>query len=92
MTRYIDADALEKAIADLPYGYRGMVRGIIAEQPTADVRENRKGKWIYCDDESISYRCSECGKHQYGSFSEIFSGEFRFCPNCGAEMRGDTDA
>lgn len=50
-----------------------------------------KGKWVHCDDGSISYRCSLCGKHQYGNYSEIFSGEFYFCPNCGADMRGEED-
>ena len=48
--------------------------------------ERKTGKWIHFDDGSASYRCSICGKHQYGNYSEIFSGEFHFCPNCGARM------
>lgn len=48
--------------------------------------ERKKGEWIHCDDGSVSYRCSVCGKHAYGNYSEIFSGEYHYCPNCGAEM------
>lgn len=32
--RLIDADRLLKDIADFPYGYRGMIKAVIANQPT----------------------------------------------------------
>ena len=48
--------------------------------------ERKKGKWInrslnilYPDWER--YTCSVCGKHSYN---------YDFCPNCGADMRGNT--
>ena len=47
MSRLIDADELINAIADFPYGYRGMIKNVIAEQPTV---EERKGKWIPCSE------------------------------------------
>lgn len=55
----------------------------LSDMTTADVRENVKGEWIRCeDDEWIHYECSVCG--------EIIHHEtLNFCPNCGAEMRGD---
>ena len=34
--RLIDADALLKAIVDFPYGYRGMIKSVIDNQPTID--------------------------------------------------------
>ena len=40
--RLIDADALIKAIADFPYGYRGMIKNVIAEQPTIHSEQ----RWI----------------------------------------------
>ena len=42
-----------------------------------------KGKWIYQfrDSENEEYRCSVCGFPQ-----EI---KQNFCPNCGADMRGE---
>lgn len=64
------------------------------EEMAEDLAEpvRMKGRWVHCDDGSISYRCSLCGKHQYGNYSEIFSGEFHFCPNCGASMsEGEED-
>ena len=46
--------------------------------PTADVRENVRGKWLHF---ARSDECSVCGydtgKYEMGS---------KFCPNCGAEM------
>jgi len=54
--------------------------------PAADVVEQKIGKWIIDETESASWFCSECGKHAYGCFSEIYSGEYHYCPNCGARM------
>lgn len=44
-----------------------------------------KGCWKH-DDESPSYYCSSCGRHAYGAFSEIYTGEYKYCPFCGAQM------
>lgn len=60
----------------------------------ADVLENVKGQWLdYCDNPIKSYfdgrysaHCSVCGYHpEYEE--EMHSANF--CPNCGADMRGD---
>lgn len=60
----------------------------LEEQPTADVVERKRGKWI---DETFKpwglvhhpYKCDQCGEH-----SEADSD---FCPNCGADMREEQD-
>ena len=47
---------------------------------------SRKGHWIAHSDGGIwikYYECSECHKHK--------SEKTDFCPNCGADMRGDTE-
>ena len=49
--------------------------------PAADVRENRRGKWKPYLPEGLRYQCSECGSRY-----EI---PWHFCPNCGADMRGE---
>ena len=58
--------------------------------PTADVRENVKGKWVEQPDEPFasSYCCSNCKEQAtvdlYGEY--VFS---NYCPHCGADMRGE---
>lgn len=44
------------------------------------------GKWIGSDDFDEYYRCSECGKGE-----TQFGRLYRYCPWCGARMRGDED-
>ena len=48
----------------------------------------RKGHWIYTGDYITDgmLKCSECG------FEHDVSERFLYCPNCGADMGGDTDA
>ena len=46
----------------------------------------KKGKWIW-DDEG--YHCSECFFHAHGNTLECLDGTYSFCPNCGADMRGE---
>ena len=58
----------------------------IDELPTYDVQEVRHGKWIW-DDEG--YHCSECFYHAYGETGEVLSGNWHYCPNCGAKMEGE---
>lgn len=58
----------------------------LKEHPAANVVEQKQGHWIEEDDGSLFYRCSVCGKAQGGNFTEIWMGEFHFCPNCGSSM------
>ena len=54
--------------------------------PAADVAERKTGKWIGGE----LGHCSCCG-HE-GCASDIWNnGKIMFCPNCGADMRGDSD-
>ena len=51
---------------------------VLKRVPTAE----RKGHWIdiACGSASL-WKCSECG--------ELFLEDFYYCPNCGADMRGE---
>ena len=64
------------------------VKAELEEAPTA--QERKKGKWIrldeYPDDESL--KCSECGVVLEDWVMGAF---FNYCPNCGADMRGEED-
>jgi len=67
----------------------------IQSLPAADVRMIVRGEWIkeikhHKDDEQeFNYediRCSHCGvRRRIGWYGA------NFCPNCGADMRGDSD-
>ena len=62
--------------------------------------ERKRGKWVFYEDRAPvwdiagektwarEYKCSECGFVH--SVIEDF-GQYTFCPNCGADMRGETD-
>lgn len=47
--------------------------------------ERKKGKWIECEEDwrhqIVWWRCSECNYN--------VSAHYNFCPNCGADMRGE---
>ena len=55
---------------------------------TTDRTEYKRGKWIESSDLDMAwgkepYTCSNCGRRQ--------KWESNFCPNCGADMRGEND-
>lgn len=59
---------------------------VVIGLPSADVRENVRGKWIDVDpygDSGLAFKCSECEK--------ISIRDTNYCPNCGADMRGGSE-
>lgn len=91
MPRYVDADELWLQIdkqESFEQGrnrayYKGLrdAKNILNEQPTANVVEPKKGRWMRRD--SSLFRCSECGR-----FSPT---KENFCPTCGADMREEKE-
>lgn len=93
-----------EAISKLPVkvdnlGYTWMIAGDVLKQinDISSVESERKGKWIkipeFCGDDISGFvdnhfSCSECKKE-----AEINSWGFYilsdFCPNCGANMKGE---
>lgn len=53
----------------------------ISDVPSAEVRENVRGKWNR--NGQTAYTCSNC------SAICSFGNSYRFCPWCGADMRGE---
>ena len=97
MKRYIDANKLKKSLY-IPYtSIIKISEAIMAQidaQQTANVRENVKGEWIKRIDhldygliEFEGFECSLCGVKIWKDDYENV--EFKFCPNCGADMRGN---
>lgn len=74
------------------------VKELIDLQPTADVRENVRGEWIEDNprEKSMMWRCSVCGRiAYYPTIGERKSYKkhcgYNYCPNCGADMRGEVN-
>ena len=86
MPRYIDADELLALIPTIEDEYK-YCRKIINNMPTADVREVVRGEWISKWHPIFKTElpiCSACNSYT------VFD-SWNFCPNCGADMRGDTE-
>ena len=84
MSRYIDADELKKVFRDGYEAFAETLCEIVDAQPTVDVVERKQGKNISED----GFLCSVC---TFGDFGGFHGYEPNFCPNCGAEMRGEED-
>lgn len=82
MNRYIDADKLQETFKELHGGKRSL---LIDTEPTADVRENVKGEWMIGKG---VINCSACKKCSWSMSFEDLVKSFKYCPNCGADMRG----
>lgn len=72
-------------VIKIPEEYYKAIKEIPVEQSSADMLIIRsgtplpKGHWI----DGV---CSECG---YIGDEEVFGGKFKYCPACGAVMRGE---
>ena len=75
MEALLDPEDVVSAIENLPF-----------EQP-----ERKKGKWIEVDDPDnrISGRCSICDWEALLYETDVVGMDY--CPNCGADMRGESD-
>lgn len=103
MPRYIDADLLMKelGITDpdcvkcewgsklFPYCTRDGdfvdACDAICDAPTADVVERKKGKWRL--NKEGNWACPFC---EFDPYHDNMKG-MNYCPNCGAELRGEED-
>ena len=87
MSRYIDADKIPWT--DLIDNLNSNIKVLVTfaekvnRMPIADVRENVRGEWIRRKD---TIQCSQC-KAKWIDHTYLIE-TFRFCPNCGADMRG----
>lgn len=105
MSDLISREAAIEAIDDLPNCYNGYsdtydkayIIGVLEELPTIDVPERKVGKWIKDGVAYSLYKCSACndfctvaGWADCIPKEQMYKG-FKFCPNCGAKMRGEED-
>ena len=63
------------------------INAIAALPPT----EPKKGKWIKVGRWGRVYKCNQCGNFLDFDGVNAGRGSTNFCPNCGADMRGEQD-
>ena len=81
-----------------PWVYKeNAVEAIQMIEPIPSAQPNR-GKWIYCEDsmaDSVDgYRCDHCGffvPWDYTHKSIDYIKSYKYCPYCGADMRGEQE-
>lgn len=58
------------------------MQGFIKQLPAADVQPVDYAEWVCHEPEiGLYYSCSRCGHN-------ALQGMYKFCPNCGARMKG----
>ena len=86
-------DAIQKRADEIDSVYSAFWEGlkiaqdVVKKVPSAE-SERRKGKWIDTTWKH-TYKCSECGNFLEFHGVNAGRGDANFCPNCGADMRGD---
>jgi len=85
----IDATWFEPSYTD-PLNVLTEVRDRLKALPSAQP-ERKKGKWIEAYDpfNRISGRCSVCGWEAHLYEDDVVG--MNYCPNCGADMRGEQE-
>ena len=63
---------------------------VLDNLPIADVQPVKRGRWLH--DRKAQWKCSECGNFLDFDGLNCGRGTAFFCPNCGADMRGDENA
>ena len=89
MSDYISRQAAIDEVTNMTDIMNDTAKGVLRERlrklPPADVKPVKRGKWIayYHGGTAFSYSCNQC----------LHSATERgnFCPNCGADMRGEND-
>lgn len=67
----------------------GRIREAIEQLPSAQ-KERMRGRWVPVTNGRGGYECDQC--HNYApSYQDGVEWLSDFCPNCGADMRGNTD-
>lgn len=88
--RPIDAIGLKQAlVVSAILEDKKTIEQIIDEQPTIEP-EHKTGHWVYRPEwskYSDVWSCSECGEKT--SQSVMGEPRFKYCPMCGAKMKGD---
>ena len=89
-------DAIQQRADRVDSVYSAFWEGLIIAQdivkniPSAEP-ERKRGKWVYKPNEydDNTYECSQCGEPWTLIDGTPEENNMKFCPNCGAELRGE---
>lgn len=63
--------------------------------PSVKPQEQKIGHWVkYCRPRcgEQHYKCTSCGYYiNFGQWGELYTKEFKYCPNCGSKMEGEIE-
>ena len=101
MAEYIEREALDRAICRNRKHFKDesdfdQIGIIVMTAPAADVVEVRHGEWLPSRNGVNPIRCGKCNmpalfvqeQDGFGGFG-FYRCPSNYCPNCGADMRGD---
>lgn len=85
MSGYIEKDALLEIFKALKWDASC---SIVEDMPTADVRENEYGEWMYKPEiyDEDTWECSKCGEPWTLNYGTPQENNMNYCPNCGAKI------
>ena len=87
MAEYIEREEImNRLFTEYATDSKADVFELIRSIPAADVQPIRRGRWELTNNPNFR-KCSECGKWYENSVDMPY-----YCKNCGADMRGDTNA
>lgn len=96
MSEYIDRQSLINHLNQSAAEYYSRaVERVIELEPAADVAPVRRGKWLNFYNDYRTVECSVCAELYEVTFDEesnsalfdCFKRFYKYCPNCGADMR-----
>ena len=101
MSRLIKADDMIKSLMDMTFyddeGHTihdfeerlAIVKSFVDSVPTVEAQSVRHGRWRHYEG---TLTCSECGTMFYDDIMEYCGDTVpRYCPECGADMRGEKE-
>ena len=71
--------------------YPAIVKSSIESAPAVDAVPVRHGHWIHTDYAIYWTAKDECSECTYHTCDRDDLSEYNYCPNCGADMRGESD-